>query len=98
MPVYEDDDQDDAVGRPPGRRSDSFDEDPDARDIAGDDDVKCVHCGRYIDADADICPHCRTWQTAEGSRSRKPRLFVITALVCVAVIVLFWIFKGRILY
>ena len=96
MHIYEDDDED--ADHWPSQRADSSDENPDARDTSGEDDIKCVHCGCYIHADADICPRCRMWQSDEVGRTRKPRWFVITALICAAAIVVFWIFKGRILY
>jgi RNA polymerase subunit RPABC4/transcription elongation factor Spt4 len=84
MPIYEDDD--DFADAQRSRHDDSFDEDPDPRDVSGDDDVKCVHCGRYIHQHAEICPHCRMWQSDDVSRSHKPRWFVITVIFCVAAI------------
>jgi RNA polymerase subunit RPABC4/transcription elongation factor Spt4 len=80
MRVHDDDDAGDAW------RDDSFDEDPDHRDISDEDSVRCVHCGRYIHADADICPYCRMWQTDEVRDSGKPLWFVLTVILCVAAI------------
>ena len=97
MHIDEDDDEDDVADEWPSRRTDSSDEGPDGRDISGEDDIKCVHCGSYIHASADMCPHCRMWQSDEVTRSRKPLWFVITVLICAAAIVVFWIFNGRIL-
>ena len=84
MHIDEDDDED--AEQWSSQRADSSNEDPDARDIAVEDDIKCVHCGRYIHADVDICPHCRMWQSDEVGRTRKPRWFVLTVILCVTAI------------
>jgi RNA polymerase subunit RPABC4/transcription elongation factor Spt4 len=83
MHLYEDDDDDDADSWS-NPDDDSFDEDPDSRDMDGENDVKCVHCGRYISDQADLCPFCKMWQSDEKTRERKPLWFVITVAFCVA--------------
>ena len=83
MHIHEDDDEDDTSRQCPRQRADSSDEDPDARDISDEDFVKCVHCGSYIHADADMCPYCAMSQTDEKQKSPKPLWFVLTVVLCV---------------
>ena len=65
---------------------DSFDQDPDAADLAdAPATVKCLHCGRSIHEDADLCPYCRHWQTDDPGPARKPLWFVLTVILLVGV-------------
>jgi hypothetical protein len=97
---YEDDDEyDDYEG------DDEYDDYEDAHDAADPegtdprdiarfdrDTIACPDCGREIYADASHCPYCRTLLTRDeytGSH-RKPMWFVITAIVCL-VIALLWV-------
>jgi hypothetical protein len=65
---------------------DSLYEGPSDADLAEEAGaVKCVHCGRLMLEDADLCPYCKHWQTDElGRMPRKPLWFVLTVILCVA--------------
>jgi hypothetical protein len=95
MRSYADDDDPDPAEVWPGQRGDPADEGPDERDLRAADDVKCVHCGRYIHLDSDMCPFCKMWQSDAVNRSRKPLWFVVTVVVLAAVLLVFWIFLAR---
>ena len=58
-----------------------------------DDTTPCPHCGAAIYEDAERCPHCEQYVSAEDDPSRKPTWFVVCALVCLVVAVL-WIWRG----
>ena len=102
MHIHDEDDDDSASwrGRRPNR--DSFDEDPADEDLADEyGAVKCLHCGRAIHEDADLCPYCKHWQTAEHHAPHKPLWFVVTVILLVGAltgvlwIVLAILFRGR---
>jgi hypothetical protein len=76
------DEDDDAEDMWPGQHGDSADEDPDPRDISDENFVKCVHCGSYIHAAADMCSYCEMWQTDEKQKPHKPLWFVLTVVIC----------------
>ena len=71
---------------------DSLDEYPDEADTNVEGGyVKCVHCGKYIHEEADMCARCHRWQTDEHHPPPKSRWYVWTVFYCVLVVVIFWI-------
>ena len=73
MRIQDEDDDDSASWRGGRGDSDSLDENPAPEDLADENGgVKCVHCGRNIHEDADMCPYCGHWQTGGNRASRKP--------------------------
>jgi hypothetical protein len=81
MHLYDDEYEDDAEDHWANQRTSSSDENPDGSDLEYGDDIKCVHCGRYIHDHVDMCPYCKMWQPDEVTRSRKPLWFVVTAII-----------------
>ena len=95
MPIYEEDDEDGEAWRGDAPDDDSPDEDPDERDLAKEGSpVRCVHCGKWLHEDAQMCPRCHQWQTDDAHPASKPRWFVVTAVGCVVLIAVFWIGLG----
>jgi len=69
---------------------DDWDEGPD--DDEGDETVTCVHCGREVYGDAEQCPHCGNYFSAEeASVTNQPVWIIVVALICLAV-ALVWVF------
>jgi predicted nucleic acid-binding Zn ribbon protein len=70
---------------------------PDASDRTEDDEdefadtIPCPHCGKPIYEQAEICPHCGKYISSEEVRSRKPIWFIVAAVLCLIVILIFWI-------
>jgi hypothetical protein len=81
MHFYDEDNEDDADETWASQRAGSAGENPDGADLEQGDDVKCVHCGRYIHEQADMCPYCKMWQSDPEVPARKPLWFVVTAIV-----------------
>jgi hypothetical protein len=53
------------------------------------DVVPCPHCGREILELTERCPHCGDWIVAGGgSRSRRHPLWIVIAIVLVALLLL----------
>ena len=55
--------------------------------------VACPYCRKLIHEDAPRCHHCGNFHSAEDAPSRKPLWLVVTALVCLALI-LYGIWHG----
>ena len=80
---------------------DDFDDDFDDDDDIDDDDVEdddeeptiaCLYCRREIHEDAQRCPYCEKYISAEDSPpSRKPWWIIIGVIACLYVL-LRWIF------
>jgi hypothetical protein len=66
----------------------SRDDAPDEDEMTAPDDfatVRCTRCRKLIFEDAEQCPYCKHWQ-AEDERSRKPLWFILTAILCIAML------------
>ena len=73
-------------------------EDPDDSDVDHDelaDTEPCPYCGREIYEQAEACPHCGKYISQEGSLRRKPLWFVVSAILCLMLIILFWVMRRR---
>ena len=69
-------------------------EDPDASDMDDDDDpplVPCPYCGREISEEAEVCPHCRNFISAEDAPRGRPRWVIVAGVVLCLLIVLIWV-------
>ncbi len=72
-------------------------QDSDDSDIDNDDGEDfaitepCPSCGHPIYEDAEICPKCGQYQSLEDSTSKKPLWIILTAGLCVAVILVVWV-------
>jgi hypothetical protein len=92
MRTYDEDDDFEESWRGNERDDDSADEYPDEADTLVEGGcIKCVHCGKFIHEDADMCPRCHRWQTDEHHPPSKPRWYVWTVFYCVLIVVVFWI-------
>jgi len=74
---------------------DAWDEDPDEEyDVDDDEDdvtVPCPYCRRQIHEDAERCPYCEQYISAEDApASPKPWWLVLGVAVCL-VILLWWV-------
>lgn len=56
-----------------------------------DDTVECPYCRASIYGDAVRCPRCENYLSREDAPSRTPLWIVLTALICL-VVVLAWVF------
>jgi hypothetical protein len=68
---------------------------PDAEDEPDEADdeptVSCPYCQREIHEDSPRCPHCGNYISEEDAPPRRrPKWIVITALICLALVIL-WI-------
>jgi hypothetical protein len=70
---------------------------PDDSDVPNDDDsvdtVPCPYCRKPIFEQAEVCPHCGSYISMEDAPSRKPLWIVISTVVILAAIGLFWIWR-----
>ncbi len=69
-------------------------EDPDPRDLAGDDFVRCPHCGKLIFDDSVTCPYCKTNILDPLRPGVNSLWFIITTIVVVVAILLVWSVLG----
>ena len=86
MPVHDDDDDSPDLFR--HSRSHSHDDDADEHEMTSPDDfstVKCTRCRKLIFEDTEYCPYCKHYQL-EDERNRKPLWFVLTAILCIAML------------
>lgn len=83
MPRYPDDDDDDDFG-------DESDED------YGDDEdaetVPCPHCGADVYENAEQCPRCGKYLSAEDAPPSRPRGWVAVMMVLALVAAVMWVF------
>jgi hypothetical protein len=92
----EDDEPDDEDG--PGRRAvgdrdmpDAADmDDPDEEGDGASDTVDCPWCSRPVYEGAERCPHCGRYVSEEGAPRRYPWWLIAGVVVCLLVILLFW--------
>ncbi|MGN6725673.1 MAG: zinc-ribbon domain-containing protein, partial [Tepidisphaeraceae bacterium] len=54
------------------------------------DDEVCPSCGAAVYPDADQCPRCGHYLTHDQA-TRPAKWVIVAAIVCLAVILLFWI-------
>ena len=53
----------------------------------GDDTVPCPYCHQPVHEDAEWCPHCESYISAEDAPpARKPWWIIVGALACLAVV------------
>ena len=77
---YDADDDDRASG--PGESEDPDESD---QDDPGDDDaetVPCPYCRKPVHEDAEICPHCGSFISAEDAPRRRPPWIWIGVALC----------------
>ena len=92
MPIYAEDDDDEGDSWRGDSPDGASDESPDERDLAKEGaPVRCMHCGKWIHEDAQMCPRCHAWQTDEHHPEPKRPWYVWTAPLCVALIALYWV-------
>jgi predicted nucleic acid-binding Zn ribbon protein len=79
----------------PRYQDDEEDEDDDAY---GDDDdaetVPCPHCGADVYEDAEQCPRCEKYMSAEDRPTSRPSTFVGVMMVLALLAALFWVFAA----
>lgn len=74
-PMYRDDEDEDI--------------DDDYPDEADEDaTIPCPHCGVDIYDDAERCPECGRYLSREEVGSRQPRWFIIAAVICLIIAIL----------
>jgi len=59
-----------------------------------DDDpplVPCPYCGREISEEAEVCPCCRNFISAEDAPRGRPQALVVAGVVVCLLIVLIWV-------
>ncbi|HYH67420.1 MAG TPA: zinc-ribbon domain-containing protein [Urbifossiella sp.] len=81
MPRYEDDDEDD-------------EDDDDYGDDGGDDaeTVACAHCGADVYEDAEQCPRCGKYLSAEDAPPTRQRGWVTIVMVLALAAAVMWVF------
>ena len=71
-------------------------EDPSDADVGDEDDEvdthRCPHCRKMVYEQAEVCPHCGSYIGVEDAPPRKSWWFVITVLLCLAAIIVGWVF------
>lgn len=79
---------------------DSHGDDADESGIYADDAfdepgiVACPYCGEDVSEMAELCPHCKSYISHEDApRPRKPRWFVVTAIVLLVILVVGSLFR-----
>ena len=91
-------DEDDEVGDDtPGRRGLRDREMPHASDMDDPDDedasdtVDCPWCRRPVYEGAERCPNCGRYVSEEDAPRRRPWWLIVGVVLCLLVILLFWI-------
>jgi hypothetical protein len=59
--------------------------------------VACPYCMEMISEHAERCPHCENWISEEDEEAMpegKPAWVVMTAVICLVLILFFWVFKN----
>jgi hypothetical protein len=89
MPCH-DDDYDDDAEEWGGNDWDDYE-----ADEPGDDTVPCPYCRELIHEDAQRCPHCERYVSAEDAPpARKPWWIILGAAACLGA-VYWWIMSGQ---
>ena len=79
---------------------DELDEDDeyDVDEADGDDDedvtIPCPYCRRQIHEDAERCPDCEQYISAEDSPSQPKPWWIVAGVVVCLVILLWWVVAG----
>jgi predicted nucleic acid-binding Zn ribbon protein len=68
-------------------------DDADLDDADAADETPCPLCGKVIYEQAQRCPHCGSFVSAEHLRNRKPLWFVVGLIVCLIVVLLIWLLR-----
>jgi len=86
MRTYDQDDEDEenAYGGPEASEMDDTGED--APEL-----IPCPYCHEMIYEEAERCPECGKYITQEDAPARMPRWFLITAIICLIVLILYWV-------
>jgi predicted nucleic acid-binding Zn ribbon protein len=75
--------------------ADDDDTDPSEMDLGTRDEsseyAPCPYCGEMIYEDAERCPECGKYLSEEDSPSKQPRWVWVTVVICVLLIIFFWI-------
>ena len=92
MPIRDDDDE---PGN--GYKFPAPDDSVDDADTPADDrdTIRCPRCRKFIFDDAEQCPYCKTWVTTEQKAGQKPIWFIVTAIICLVMLIL-WALRGYI--
>ena len=71
--------------------------DDDDLDVGGDetDTLPCPECGEAVYEQAERCPYCGSYITPGGVAPRNSWWILITAIVCIVIVVLAWVMRGR---
>ncbi|MCE9530236.1 MAG: zinc-ribbon domain-containing protein [Planctomycetes bacterium] len=78
----------------PRTLQDNDDEEWEEDESDENDTIPCPHCKRQIYDGAEQCPYCGHYISEEDApRERKPLWIVVTAVICLAVAIL-WIWQG----
>jgi uncharacterized paraquat-inducible protein A len=75
------------------RRDDDCDDLPDG--VYHDDDmatVPCPYCRREILEDAERCPYCEHYITAEDAPPQQRSLFMVIVMILALLAAAFWVF------
>ena len=71
---------------------------PDDADADEDEDavgeVPCPYCGATISEDAERCPKCGMYISAEDAPRRMPIWMVVTVILLLAAILVVWVLHG----
>jgi hypothetical protein len=68
-----------------------YDEDDEAADAGGDQQVRCPSCGAWVYEDAGICKKCGNYFSEEDLAGRTPVWIVVGVIVCLGVVVFMWL-------
>ena len=73
--------------------SDREDPDPpdqDDDDLDDDETVPCPYCGKPMYEGAELCPHCKSYISAEDAPPRRVALWVWAGIILCLLAVLIW--------
>jgi uncharacterized paraquat-inducible protein A len=72
------------------------DEEPDEPDDDEDDDtIPCPYCKKPVHEDAQRCPHCESYISAEDAPPTRKPWWIVVGAVAVLAVVYMWITAGR---
>jgi hypothetical protein len=60
------------------------------RDAGDDGTAPCPYCGKDKWEESERCPHCGNYVSREDAPSQRPRWVIITAVVCLAIAIM-WV-------